>query len=230
MDKSNGKVIAIVALVVAVIALSAGFAAFTAVLNITNATATVTASDTFAPNVNYQSTNGVSPKCYPTGNSSGTVDGVSEGNLSGKTWSDITIPLSSTVTSVTCQATVSNASGFTAFLTSIEASGTLTCASAQSGSSAASSSSITSVCGGTKMQVHIDNATYASATDKLEITDSTQQANLSANGSTSINANGTQTVYVTVSTNAAAAADGDILVDLPDITLTYKTVGNSSGN
>ena len=227
MEKSNGKVIAIVALVVAVIALSAGFAAFTAVLNITNATATITAVDTFAPNVNYQSTSNVSPICYPTNDSSGTVAGVNEGNLSGKTWSDITIPLTSSVPSVTCQATVSNASSFVAYLTSIAASGVLTCSAAQSGSSAASSNSITSVCGGTKMQVHIDNATYASATDKLEITDSTQQANLSVNGSTSISASGTQTVYVTVSTNAAAAADGDIIVDLPDITLTYKTVGNN---
>ena len=221
MEKNNGKVIAIVALVVAVVALSAGFAAFTAVLNITSASATVKASDTFNSNVNYTAS---SAQCYKTGSPSTEVTNAVAGTASGKTWSGISVPLTTDVPSVTCEAEVTNASTFVAYLQSLQTAGPIQCSSVASGSAAVTSTVINTVCAGTTMTVYVGNSDMANATDKITVTSSS--ASQTDSGTTSIAASGTTKIYVTVATSQAAAADGDILVSLPFITHTYSTVSN----
>ena len=222
MEKNNGKVIAIVALVVAVVALSAGFAAVTAVLNITSASATVKASDTFEPRVNYTTPN--SAKCYKTGSPSTEVTNAVAGTASGKSWSGISVPLTTEVPSVTCEAEVTNASTFVAYLQNLQTAGPIECSSVASGSSAVTSTVINTVCAGTKMTVYVGNSDMENASDKIEVTSSS--AAQTDSGTTSIAASDTTKIYVTVATTQAAAADGDILVSLPFITHTYSTVSN----
>ena len=229
MEKNNGKVIAIVALVVAVIALSAGFAAFTAVLNITNASATIKASDTFEPNVNYVTPN--SAICYKTGDTNTSITGATAGTASAKIWSGISVPLTKEIPSVTCEATIENASSFIAYLQTLTTSGPIECSSVITGTGAVTSEVLNTVCGATTMTVHVGNASPTEATDKILVKD--DSASQAKNGTTSIAAkdgtNGTQKVYVTVSstTEAISAADGDIKVALPYIELTYRTVANN---
>ena len=223
MEKNNGKVIAIVALVVAVVALSAGFAAFTAVLNITNATATVKASDTFEPKVNYTTPN--SAKCYKTGEPSTSVTNAVAGTASGKSWSGISVPLTTDVPSVTCEAEVTNESTFTAYLQNLQTAGNIQCSSVATGSAAVTSTVVTTVCAGTTMIVHVGNADpEANNIDKVTV--GSGSAAQTVTGTSSISAGQTQKIYVTVKTTQAAAADGDILVTLPFITHTYRTVAN----
>ena len=225
IEKNNTKVLVIIALIITVLALSAGFAAFTTSLNITNASASITVQDTFASNVNYKSN---SAHCYVTGNSEETIQGANAGTTSAKTWSDISVPLTAEIPSVTCEATVENASTFIAYLQSITASGALLCDSATTGTGAVSSNKLTPVCSAATMELTIDNASYLSATDKLQVTTSSQ-GTPTTNGQTSIAAkttnNGDQIVDVTVYTSSSAisALDGDVIINLPTITLDYTT-------
>ena len=228
MEKNNAKVIAIVALVVAVIALSAGFAAFSATLNIENASATVTkGTDLFAQNVNYVES---TTSCYATGTSD-AVTGADAGSATGKTWSNIHVPLASesgngNVQSVTCEATIANASAYTAYLVSITSGGNLQCTS--TGADAASSATVTAICDGTTVTVHVGNASPTAATDKLAITTNTNPLSVTTGLSNTITArandtNGTTKVYVTAAYTGSTIADGDVVVSIPTITLGYRT-------
>lgn len=225
MEKNNGKVIAIVALVVAVVALSAGFAAFSAVLNITNASATIKANDTFSENVNYVPE---SVECYKTGDPTVSVTNAVPGTASGKIWSGISVPLTVTVPSVTCEATVANASAFVAHLYTLSTSGPITCSSVETGAEAVTQTVLNTVCGATSMTVKVGNGSG----NTIEVHDDDNSQAIE--GSVTIAAkegttNGYETVYVTVTSTTAAisAADGDIKVALPYIEMTYKTVGHN---
>ena len=170
MEKNNsGKMVAIVALVVAVVALSVGFAAFADDLYI-NGTATASASgnafdaQTGTADLRYTGT----PTCYETETPANTVSTANVGSFSsdGDTWGGISIPLGTSASSVTCEATVTNASSYIAYLTSLSSSGGLSCSSTGDNSAA----NIAAVCSSaapftTTMTVDI----ISSATDSITV-------------------------------------------------------------
>ncbi len=214
MEKSNAKVYAVIALVVAVVALSIGFAAFSATLTIENASATVKANDEFSANVNYVSG---SPKCYYTGDTNKTaVTNAVAGTASGKTWTGVSVPLTAGHYSVTCEAEILNESNYIAYLKSISANGSLTCASVGSGDSAATN--ISTICNNTTATVSLDSKPAEVAT----FTNGTNSAFTSTTSSIAAST-GTDTVYLTIAYAGSVAADGDITVTIPTISLLYKT-------
>ena len=219
MEKNNGKIIAVVALVVAVVALSVGFAAFADQLTI-DGNATLQATNDFDEKVQYVST---SPKCYATGDTNKTsviITGYSTGTASNDTWSGISVPLSMTQKSVTCEAQVENKSSYVAYLKGIATTSGLTCASKGTGDSAATN--VSTVCGtnnaNVKATVIIGDST--SSTDKIEIQNAAAN-NTSTAGSIAMN--GTTNVFVVIEYLGTTAPDGDILITLPTITHNYST-------
>lgn len=219
MEKNNGKIIAVVALVVAVVALSVGFAAFADQLTI-DGNATLQATNDFDEKVKYVSG---SPKCYATGDSNkATVitTGYSTGTANDDAWSGISVPLSMTQKSVTCEAQVENKSSYVAYLKSISTESGLTCASKGTGDSAATN--VAAVCGtnnaNVKATVIVGDST--ASTDKIEIQNA-QVSTSSASGSIAMN--GTTNVYVVIEYTGTTAPDGDILITLPTITHNYST-------
>lgn len=211
MEKNNGKIVAVVALVVAVVSLSVGFAAFAATLTI-DSNATVKANDEFSPNVNYVQG---SPKCYYTGDTTkAAIDGASAGTASGKTWTGVSVPLTTEHKSVTCEAQISNTSAYVAKLNKISISDYLSCASvAASGDDAATNVSTICPTVSAKVDVATDTATFTS-TNKADVTSVT---------STIDKDNGTEMVYLTIAYTSTVAADGDIKITVPTISLLYKT-------
>ena len=209
MEKNNGKIVAVAALVVAVVALSVGFAAFAATLTI-DSSATVKASNEFTENVNYVSG---TPKCYYTGETSSTVPDAVAGTASGKTWTGVSVPLTAEHKSVTCEAEIQNASTYTAYLRQISISNVLSCASVGTGDDAATN--VTTICPtvSAKVDVSTDTATFTS----------TNSTAVTSTSSTIAGNNGSEKVYLTVSYSSTAAADGDISVTIPTISLLYKT-------
>ena len=218
MEKNNGKIIAVVALVVAVVALSVGFAAFADQLTI-DGNATLQATNDFDEKVKYVSG---SPKCYVTGDTTKNVitTGYSTGTATDDAWSGISVPLSMTQKSVTCEAQVENKSSYVAYLKSISTESGLTCASKGTGDSAATN--VAAVCGtnnaNVKATVIIGDST--ASTDKIEIQNA-QVSTSSASGS--IAKDGTTNVYVVIEYTGTTAPDGDILITLPTITHNYST-------
>ena len=219
MEKNNGKIIAVVALVVAVVALSVGFAAFADQLTI-DGNATLAPTDDFDTGVKYVST---SPKCYATGDASkATVitTGYDTGTATDDTWSGISVPLSMTQKSVTCEAQVENNSSYVAYLKGIATTSGLTCASKGTGDTAATNAA--TVCGNenanVKATVIIGDST--ASTDKIEI----QGAAANNDGTTgNIAMNGTTNVYVVIEYLGTTTPDGDVLITLPTITHNYST-------
>lgn len=211
MEKNNGKIVAVVALVVAVVSLSVGFAAFAATLTI-DSNATVKANDEFSPNVNYVSG---STKCYYTDDNTKTaITGASAGTASNKTWTGVSVPLTTEHKSVTCEAQISNTSAYVAKLNKISISDVLSCASvAASGDDAATNVSTICPTVSAKVDVATDTATFTS----------TNKADVTSVSSTIAKDNGTEMVYLTIAYTSTVAADGDIKITVPTISLLYKT-------
>ena len=212
MEKNNGKIVAVVALAIAVVALSVGFAAFSATLTIQSATATVEKNDEFSANINY--TEGQTLKCVYTGTETEVEGTYNAGTASGKTWTGVNVPLTAGHKSVTCTAQITNASAYTAYLRQISIASALTCASAGTGDDAASNAA--AVCATVSAQIKVGGATGTFTTTNSTAVDVT--------GSTStIAANGTGTAELTIAYTSAIAADGDLSVTIPTISLLYKT-------
>ena len=225
MEKSNGKVIAIVALFVAVVALSIGFAAFTDTLTI-NGQATVQkgSNDTFAANFAYDSTS--EEQCTLTGG--GAITGTyNAGTSSDNTWTGISVPLTTTNNSVTCTASVVNGSTYDAYLRSISVDGPLTCTTG-TGDNAATN--LTAVCNNVSVTVQV-----GSSSNNLTITNQSTSSTANTSVNQKIDANGgtaTVTVIITydTSTGHGPVPDGDVTVTLPTISHGYSTVAPSSGS
>lgn len=210
MEKNNGKIVAVVALVVAVVSLSVGFAAFAATLTI-DSNATVKANDEFSPNVNYVSG---SPKCYYTGDTESTVPNAVPGTASAKSWAGVSVPLTADHKSVTCEADILNDSAYVAKLKKISIADVLSCASVAATGDAAASN-VDTICPtvSAKVDVSTDTATFTSTNKTaVESVSSTIAAN-----------NTTQKVYLTIAYTSTIAADGDIKITVPAISLLYKT-------
>ncbi len=207
MEKSNGKIVAVVALVIAVVSLSVGFAAFAATLTVSSS-ANVTAVNDFTGNVNY--TNGYTVTCKYTGTET-DAEGATVGTASGKTWTGISIPLSAEHKSVTCTAQVHNESTYTAYLKQISIANTLSCAATGSGDAAATNVSTFCPTVSATLAVGSDSATFTS-------TNST-----AVNGTGSIATNGYATVTLTVSYTGTVTPDGDIGITIPTISHLYST-------
>ena len=215
MEKNNSKVIAVVALVVAVVALSVGFATYSATLTITNTTATINPANTFSENVKYKAS---TMSCTPSTNASV----VSAGTVSDTVWNGVQVTLTAPGDSVTCQATVQNSSAFVAYLRNITTSSTISCA-AGTGTGAASTTNVAAVCPGMELTITAGGST-ATATS----TAAASQAVTGTTGNTIAAISGTTPGEATVSftityKNDAQAADGSIVVTLPQMNLIYET-------
>ena len=198
MEKNNSKIVAVAALVVAAIALSVGFAALSATLNISSDTnVTVHPANTFEANINYTGT----ATCTP---SSANVTVGNVGTLSGKNWSGIVVTLQEPGDSVTCEATITNASTFDGYLKSITPDANISCDAAST--DGASSDKVTAVCGEMEMTVGVG------ATGTENVTP------------TITNSGGTHKAKVTIRYKTPGTlSDGDIKVTLPGISLGYNT-------
>lgn len=217
MEKNNGKIIAIAALVVAVVALSVGFAAFTDSLTIDGSATVKAGENVFAANFGYDAN--TTPSCVYTGGST-TAENTSAGTASDNTWSGISVQLTSEHPSVTCTAKVKNTSDYKASLTSISASGALSCSS--TGANAATNTA--TICTGVTEEVQLGSSSNA-----LTINSTSNGAGLT-NSSPSLEVaktNGEATVTVIVAYNTSVGTpDGDITVTLPTITHAYTTVAD----
>lgn len=215
---NSSKIIAIVALLVAVVALAVGFATFSATLTI-DSEAIVEKNDQFSPNVNYSET---LPICYYTDDNSKTnimtgdiaTAGYSAGTATGKVWSGISVPITMSHKSVTCEAEIENTSAYVAYLRAIKTTTGLSFASVGSGDDAASTTAINAVTANSSAVVTLgsDSATITNAAVN----------NTSTNGTIAAT-NGKQIVTLTIAYTGTVAPDGDIRITVPTISLTYKT-------
>ena len=221
MEKNNNyKILTVVALFVAVLALAVGFAAYSATLTITDPSAVVT-GDQFSPYVLYTGT----PSCVASGNA--TV--ISEGTLNNKNWTGVSLRMEKPGDSVTCTASVQNGSLLTAYLESIKASKAIECVSYGTGEDDGNpATNFQSACDG--MKLTFKAGTYDIATDDSATVGTTQATMESGpiNGQTITAKKGDviseQTVSFTLSYDAnASVADGDFKINLPTMSLVYKT-------
>ena len=203
MEKNNSKIIAVAALVVAVIGLSVGFAAFAATLTIDNASATMAAKDQFSEYVNYKSS--VSPTCF-AGNA---------GSVNAKSWNGIHVPLSMEQKVVTCHATVENLSAYVAALNKISVNGSIVCESAAATGTSGAATNASTICANTQFTV-----TTGSATKTFSNTNLTALDNITG---TSIASQGTAEVTLTIEYTGDVAADGDVNITIPQVSLDYKS-------
>lgn len=214
MEKNkDGKVIAIVALIVAVVALSVGFAAFEDSLTISGTASALRSNDAFDGTVGSDlrySAN--TAKCYLTEDNEKTaLTGANVGTLDGDSWSGISVPLGNTATSVTCEATIENNSGYTAYLKSIGVNSGLSCLS--SGTNKTSNED--NACGATTVTVAVGD----NAADVLEITNA---ANTNNNTQGSIANGATEVVTVTIEYDGAVI-DENVTITIPTITHSYSS-------
>ena len=212
MEKNNSKMIAVAALVVAVIGLSVGFAAFAATLTIENISATMTADNQFTANVNYKST---APTCTVTGSSTAISGSYNAGTATGKLWSGISVPLTMTQKSITCVAEIENTSAYRAALDSITIGGTFTCQSVAASGTDGYATNASTICAGTKVTVNTSGAT-------AEFTNASHAGLTGITGS-SIASSGSATVTVTIEYTGTVAADGDVAITIPTISMNYKS-------
>lgn len=215
---NGSKIIAVIALIVAVVALAVGFATFSATLTI-DSQATVEKVDQFSPNVNYSST---LPKCYYTEDGTKTdiitgdiaTAGYSAGTATGKVWSGVSVPITMSHKSVTCEAEIENTSSYVAHLKAIKTTTGLSFGSVGSGDDAASTTAINAITANSSAVVTVGN-------DSATITNAAVN-NTSTSGSIDAT-NGTQTVTLTIAYTGTVAPDGDVRITVPTISLTYKT-------
>ena len=214
MEKNNGKIIAVVALVVAVVALSVGFAAFADQLTISGTAKVKEGANTFAENFNYSTETADAPKCVYTDTETEAAN-TTAGTASVNAWTGISVELTSEHPSVTCTAKVANKSDYKAKLTSISASGALTCSST-------TATNTSTICTGVTETVKVG------ATDTLAINSTTSGTSLTNSSvSQTVDKNGTETVTVIVAYDTTKGVpDGDISVTLPTITHAYTTVAD----
>jgi len=212
MEKNNSKIIAVAALVVAVIGLSIGFAAFAATLTIENISATMAADNQFTANVNYKS---VAPTCYVTGTSASISGSYNAGTASAKQWTGISVPLTMSQKSVTCEAQIENSSAYRAALDSISIGGTFTCQSVAASGTDGYATNATTICDGTRVTVTTSGASAV-------FTNASHDAVTGITGS-SIATSSSATVQVTIEYTGTVAADGDVAITVPTISLNYKS-------
>lgn len=217
MEKHNNyKIISIIGLVIAVFALATGFAAYSATLNIESS---VTVSgDEFSPYVVFTG----SPTCEVNGTSAQIT---SAGTVNEHDWSGLNVVLTKPGDSITCEASIQNASLLDAYLESIQATTPLTCTSEGTSNPA---TSYTEACEGLKLNVTVDtydiesssDASVGTSTQTLQSGTITDIVIPAKNGSTISN----HTVTVTISYDAnASVADGDFKVTVPTISMVYNT-------
>ena len=216
MEKNNSKMIAVAALVVAVIGLSIGFAAFAATLTIENISATMTADNQFTAKVNYKS---VAPTCYVTGTSASISGSYNAGTVNGKLWNGISVPLTMSQKSITCEAEIENTSDYRAALDAITIGGTFTCQSVSASGTAGYATNATTICNGTQVTVTTSGATAIFT-------------NASHDGLTGITGKGiasgaSATVQVIIEYTGSVAADGDVAITIPTISMNYKSAAAS---
>ena len=215
MEKNNSKIVAVAALVVAAIALSVGFAALSATLNISSDTnVTVHPATTFEANINYTGT----ATCTP---SSANVTVGNVGTLSGKNWSGIVVTLQEPGDSVTCEATITNASTFDGYLKSITPDANISCDAAST--DGASSDKVTAVCGEMEMTVGVGATGTENVTPTITNSAHTGASGISTSNNIAANG-GTHKAKVTIRYKTPGTlSDGDIKVTLPGISLGYNT-------
>ena len=200
------KIIAVLALVVAVVGLTVGFAAFSSTLKISSHTATVKAGDdNFSANFGFTGT----PSCTPSGSTeiTGDTDGYTAGTVTRTTWSGLSATLYKPGDKLTCTATISNDSDYTAFLNSISTAAGLSCAG--------DANNLSAVCGALKATVTVSPST-------LDITSAAATTNEITGNSIAVDATTTAT-FVLEYDAAGQVADEDFTVTIPEISLAYAT-------
>ena len=219
MEKNNGKIVAVVALVIAVVSLSVGFAAFSATLTIESASATAKqGTNTFATDVKY--TQGQTVTCYEgaSGTTALTAGSYNGGTAANQTWTGVSVPLTTDVRTVRCEAEITNASAYVANLKQISIADYLTCASAGSGDAAATN--VTDVCNTVTATVTIDSDTTTFTSSGAT---SPNKNAFTGTASTIAADNGTKKVNLIIAYGSGVTPDGDITITIPTISLLYKT-------
>jgi len=213
MEKNNGKIIAVAALVVAVIGLSVGFAAFAATLTIENISASFTATDQFSSNVNYD--NEVTPTCFAgdSSSSAAVVGTYNAGTTNGKQWTGVSVPITMTQKQVTCHATIENESTYVAALNQISIGGSIQCVSTAASGTDGYATNASAICSDVQVTVAVDGASKTFHNGDL-----TALTNISGS---SISANNTADVTMTINYNSNVSPDGDVSITVPTISLKY---------
>lgn len=216
MKQGNGKIIALAALAIATLSLTIGFATYTQTLNIQETSFDVTPENTFTPNVKYVSASPVTVNTVgnATVTSPGTID--TERVL----WSGIQIGLTAPGDAVTLKATVENKSTFIAYLKSITTgSNKITCAAKTGEGVNSATQNIDEACSGIKVTV----TAGSDATNKMEVT-SAAVGNVSLTNHSLAATSGTEDITLKVEyLDGSAVTDGDFVVTIPMISLTYKS-------
>ena len=219
MEKNNSKIIAVAALVVAVIGLSVGFAAFAATLTIENISASLTATDQFSANVNYDDS--VTPTCFAGDSSSsaavvGTYNG---GSASGKQWTGVNVPLTMTQKEVTCHATIKNTSNYIAALNQITIGGSIQCISTAASGTDGYATNASAICGDVQVTVAVSGASKTFSNSDLT-------AATGFNGNNIAATNGTAEVTMSIKYNSNVSPDGDVSITVPTISLKYVSAAS----
>jgi len=209
MEKERGsKVIAVVALVVAVVGLSIGFAGWTAQLTISDTQANI-AANTSAGEEQFGS------KLTVSGINCDDVDGqaavTAVGTADGDTWSGTRVSLKGTGDAVTCTATVSNGSDYTAYLDDINITNSIACSG--------TGQNVQNACAALKLTVTgVGSKTDTATAQGTTITN----ANGITGNSIAAGANGSITMKVEY--QGTAVADSDFVATIPTITYDYSTI------
>lgn len=207
MEKERGaKAIALVALVVAILGLSIGFSGWTAQLSISDTQANIGGgadADSFA---NLIAVSNVSCNDKST---DATVENV--GSASAHSWTGTRVGLTKTGDYVTCTATVTNSSEFTAYLDDIKIAGSIQCSGA--------GQNVQAACDALKLTVTGHGTKDSTATAQADSV--TNALNISEN---SIAAEGTGTISLKVEYAGSALSDTDFVATIPSITFDYSTV------
>ena len=226
MEKNNYKVLAVAALIIAVVALTVGFASFSTVLSIQNASAEVQPTDLFTPNVQFSQGTGGAPN-VTCGNSHGDSETVfvnSKGSLNDSThatvWRDASVTLTGPGDYVTCAIDMENNSPFIAYLYRVDLSSVLTCTPV-----AGTTQNVNQACAELQFDVLLPNENaYATSTVVHNAMD-VRGAYLNPGDHTAL---GIRIRYSDSQHAATAArADGDFIVNLPNITIYGSTEATS---
>ena len=208
MEKERGtKIIAIVALVVAVIGVSVGFAAWSATLTISGAEATVKQGSNDAAFKEKLTITGVS--CDET-TGGATVENVGT-FTSGYAWTGVKATLTKPNDSVTCTATVTNASDYDAYFENITIASQVSCNG--------TGQNVSNVCKLLKLTATGVGTSSSSAT-ALD-TAITNQSDIAGNY---IGSGETGTLSFELEYTGTAVSDSDFTVTIPIMTFDFSTI------
>lgn len=222
MEKNNYKVLAVAALIIAVVALTVGFASFSTVLSIQNTSADIQPTDLFTPNVQFTQGNNGEPSvtCVNSRNEAESAFVNSKGSLNDSThatvWSDASVTLTGPGDYVECFIQFENNSPYIAYLNQVTLSSTLTCSPI-----AGTVQNLSAACAEMRFEVDLSGDDAYATSSVVHNVSSIDNMGLPAGLSTYLDV---RILYSDAQhASTAARADGDFIVELPDVTIYGST-------